>query len=279
MGFPSWTLWGMGLAALGALIAVGLSLIGQSPRLARRLGLRLEVYARSLTGFGFALILLAIGFYLAGVPLGEPTVGEPTAVIEEEETTPDGSGVSQSTEITATLTLAPGESTRSSTPSTGAFGGPPPGSATVITDEVELEGTAAPTSPVTPLATEEQTGEGTPTRTPAPTPTATPTASATATPTPSNTPTTTPTATATPSPTLTPTPIEGETAVVSTNGSNIWLRRSPGGQTLVILQDGQTVLVRPGHANRAGILWQEVSTLDGVVGWVELEFLAFDEES
>jgi hypothetical protein len=277
MGFPMWTLWGMGLAALGALVAVGLSLIGQSPRLSRRLGLRLETAARPLTGFGFALILLAIGFYLAGVPLGVEAPAEPTAEADEVATTPDGGGLSQSTEFTTTVTLAPDELTRSSTPSTGAFGGPPPDSTTVVTGEVELEGTGAPTSPVTPVATSEP--GTTPTRTPAATRTATPTASATATATPSPTPTTTPTATATPSPTLTPTPIEGETATVTTGGSNIWLRRTPGGQTLMLVGDGQVLLVRPGHANRAGILWQEVSTLDGIVGWVELEFLTFDEES
>jgi hypothetical protein len=277
MGFPTWTLWGMGLAALGALIAVGLSLIGQSPRFSRRLGLRLETAARPLTGFGFALILLAIGFYLAGVPLGA-TSAEPTAEADEE-VTPNGAGLSQSPALTATLTLAPGEPTRSSTPSTGAFGGPPPGSTGVVTDGVELEGSGAPTSPVTPAPTGEQAGATTPTRTPAATRTPTPTASSTSTPTPSNTPTTTATPTPTPSPTLTPTPIEGETVVVSTGGSNIWLRRTPGGQTLTLVADGQVLLVRPGHANRAGILWQEVSTLDGIVGWVELEFLTFSEES
>jgi hypothetical protein len=267
----------MGLAAFAALAAIGLALLGQSPRHSMRLGFRLDTYVRTLTGWGFALLLLAMGFFLAGVPLGETPAAEPTAEADESQAT-DGAGLSQSTQMTATLTLAPGEPTRSSTPATGAFGGPPPGSTAVLTDSLPLEGEGAPTSPVTPVATGEQSGDVTSTRTPAPTRTPTPTASATSTPTPSNTPTTTATPTATPSPTLTPTPVEGETALVNSGGSNIWLRRSPGGQTLTLVANGQLLLILPGHANRAGILWQEVSTLDGIAGWVELEFLTFDEE-
>jgi hypothetical protein len=74
-------------------------------------------------------------------------------------------------------------------------------------------------------------------------------------------------------PTLTPTPISGKTAAVNSGGSTIWIRRSPGGQNLVLVQDNDIVLVLPGHANQGGSLWQEVSTLDGFSGWLLEEFL------
>ena len=270
MGFPTWTLIGMGAAILAALIAVGLAFLGQSPTTIRRLSLaraRLDMRVRSLTGWGFAFILLAIGFFLAGVPLGpadepvsqlpEPTATDvddavvtqiPLAEIIEEEITP----------------------TSRSTVSTGAFGQP-------------AEATITPTSPVSansPTPEEAETGSVetdsgtqepsvTPSRTVAPT--ATPTASSVptepATPTPSPSPTQTATAT------LTPTPITGDTATISTNGSTLWVRRTPGGTPLVIVTDGELVVLLPGHANQGGIEWQEVQTLAGLQGWVQTEFL------
>jgi len=72
MGFPIWTLWGMGLSAVAALLAIALSFLAQSPRMLARLhltGSRLDLRARTLTGYGLALLLLAMGFFAAGVPL------------------------------------------------------------------------------------------------------------------------------------------------------------------------------------------------------------------
>jgi hypothetical protein len=67
--------------------------------------------------------------------------------------------------------------------------------------------------------------------------------------------------------------VVGETATVNTNGSTLWVRRAPGGAELVIVRDGDLVLLLPGRANQGGILWQEVQTLAGFSGWVQLEFL------
>jgi hypothetical protein len=42
---------------------------------------------------------------------------------------------------------------------------------------------------------------------------------------------------------------------------------------LVIVLDGEVVLLLAGRANQGGILWQEIQTLPGYSGWVQLEFL------
>jgi hypothetical protein len=83
----------------------------------------------------------------------------------------------------------------------------------------------------------------------------------------------TPTPEATPTPSLTPTPITEDTAVVSTGGSTIWLLRSPGGQNLDLMHDADIVILHSGHANQGGVLWQEISTLSGIRGWLKEEFL------
>lgn len=270
MGFPTWTLIGMGAAVLAALIAVGLALLGQSPTTIRRLSLaraRLDMRVRTLTGWGFAFILLAIGFFLAGVPLG-PAAEPVTQLPEPTATDTDAGDVTQIP--LETIIDGAATPTSQSTVSTGAFGQP-------------ADPTFTPTSPVavnSPTAAgdeadPEETAVGTadPSVTPSRTvaPTATPTASSvptdTATPTPSPSPTQTPT------PTLTPTPITGATATISTNGSTLWVRRTPGGTPLVIVTDGELVILLPGHANQGGIEWQEVQTLAGLQGWVQTEFL------
>ena len=66
----------MGLSVIGALLFLTLSLIAQSPGLQKRVGLsgaRLDLRVRTFTSFAFALLLLAIGFFLAGVPLNSGT--------------------------------------------------------------------------------------------------------------------------------------------------------------------------------------------------------------
>jgi hypothetical protein len=253
----------MGLSALAALLFVGLAFMAQSPRFLARTplaGYRLDLRARTFTGYGFALLLLTFGFFLAGVPLGEEAGLRPTAVAETNPTPAEGT-----LEVIGGAIITPetGTSTRptSLTPASGAFGGPPPGLATEEPDDTVAETTSDATPPTSDPASS-----------PAPLPTATAVPNTpTRTPTPTSTPTATPTIT--PTPTLTPTPIEGETAVITLGGGTVWLRRSPDGQNLLILNDGDTVILRGGHANRTGILWREVSTVQGDVGWIQANFL------
>ena len=65
----------------------------------------------------------------------------------------------------------------------------------------------------------------------------------------------------------------GQTAEVGTSGSTLWLKRSPGGQNLVLVRDGELVLIRAGRANQGGLLWRQVATVTGEEGWLQEEFL------
>jgi len=264
MGFPEWTLWGMGVSSIGALIMIGLALLAQSAETMARMrltGSRFEMGARTFTGYGFALLVLAFGFFFAGVPL-EPLTGE-TAVTTPAATltTPI---IEESVADTAVSTpdsdITPSPRPTNSFAESGSFGGPPPGSDDE-TEETEDVVTAEPGATATPSAT--------PTRTPLPTDTPTST--------PTNTPTSTasPTPTETPTPTVTPTPIDRVTAVLNTGGSTLWLKRSPGGQNVLVVPDGMTVLLENGRAHQGGILWREVRTVDGVLGWLQEEFLDY----
>jgi hypothetical protein len=76
---------------------------------------------------------------------------------------------------------------------------------------------------------------------------------------------------------VTPTPITGATAQIDSSGSNVWVYRSPGGQQLLLVADGDIVILLAGHANQGGVLWQEIQTVNGQVGWIEEIYLAFDE--
>jgi hypothetical protein len=253
-GFPVWTLWGMGLSALGALVAIGLALIGQTPRFMKRTGLgvyRLDLRVRAYTGYGFALLLLAMGFFLAGVPIGPQTNGETVVVVATPTPTPPtGEPVAETSPDDEESPDFPAPIT----PETGAFPGLPP----------ELQ---------TPDVTEESDSDAPPgTATLTPPPAATPTIGPTTTATLTSTPT--PTPTQTPTPTLTPTPIVGDTAVVNALGSNIWVRRIPGGQTLFLVSDRETVILLSGRANQGGIIWREISNLNGLTGWIQAEFLS-----
>ncbi len=253
----------MGLAGLGAVLLLVFALLAQSPGTARRVGFdatRLALRARALTGYALALLLLALGFFVAGVPLesGATSVAtgpQPTAVATAPES---GAMPAPPTDTGPELAVSP----TAGTPVSGAFSGPParPSATETATLDAAL---APPTATPTPPAT----GAG---GTPAPT--ATPAATATATRTPTATPT--PTPTTTPSPTLTPTPISGETAVVRPNASTTWLRRTPGGGLVVQVDNGDTVVLLPRRASFGGAIWQEVSTLDGVAGWIREDLLA-----
>lgn len=260
----------MGLSVTGALIAIALSWLGQSPQLMRRLGLasaRLDRRVRAFTGYALALLLLAIAFFLAGVPLG---------------TASDSQGLAQQEQTSATATDVPGNAdgsdsvsvddiiTTPATPETGAFSGPP-------VSGTSSNETALPTTVVTPRESPLSPDiERTTSTAPNLESSVEPSPSATLRPT----ETATPLPTATPFPTLTPTTIAGETAVVSTLGSTLWLKRSPGGQNLVLVRSGDVVLLLSGHANQGGTLWREVATGDGIQGWLQSEFLVTgDRES
>ncbi len=267
----------MGLAAAGALVAIGLAYIGQSPRFMRRVGLdiyRLDLRIRTFTGYAFALLLLALGFFLAGVPLGEmPAGNENVAEITPEATaTPTLSSLPEEglAEVTpgSLPSATPTIGATSSTPATGAFGGRPPGS-----DDATPAVDAPEGAPTAEAATTE--AEATDPAPPPPTPTSEPEITPTATETPTATPS--PTPTDTPTPTVTPTPITGATAQVDASGSNVWVYRSPGGQQLLLVADGDIVILLAGHANQGGVLWQEIQTVNGQVGWIEEIYLAFNE--
>lgn len=269
----------MGVTAVLALLMTILAYLAQSPRALLRLGLagqRLDLRVKLFTGYALASLILMLGFFLAGVPLDSSSataVSTPTTQVANIQPTSADTGamgdlpptavITENTQTTETETT---DESSTQTPSSGAFGGPPPGSS----DEVIA------TEEIPPSATPEQVG-------PSPTPGddgetagATPTTNGetnTTTPTSSPTATNTPLPTATPTPTITPTLIEGITGTISTNGSTLWVRRSPGGQNLVIVQDNEIVLMENGRANQGGILWREVRTVNGVLGWIQAEFL------
>ncbi|NJN54200.1 MAG: hypothetical protein HC804_05235 [Anaerolineae bacterium] len=72
MGFPTWTLIGMGLTFVGAFVMIILATIAQSPSFAARIGLggtRIAYQVKTFTGYALAFMLLFLGFFLAGVPL------------------------------------------------------------------------------------------------------------------------------------------------------------------------------------------------------------------
>jgi hypothetical protein len=256
----------MGLSSLAALIAVGLAFAAQSPKFlakTRLAGYRLDLRARAFTGYGFALMLLALGFFLAGVPIGELGGGETTAVTQADQT-PQANEVGivggASEDVLAGENVAPRPT--SLTPVSGAFGGPPPGIGGRQQRGRSGHGGSNRQQrrdfDAHPRCGDNCANGGVPN-------TPTPTSSPTQTPT--------PTPTVTPTPTLTPTPIEGPTAVIDVGGGTVWLRSSPDGQNMLILNHGDTVILLSGHANRAGILWREVSTVQGDVGWIRAQFL------
>lgn len=270
MGFPTWTLWGMGAAAFGALIAITLAFLAQSPRLLARLNLtgqRLDLRAKSYTGYGLALLLLAMGFFLAGVPLnrGEGTASTETPAVAGSEAT--GSAADESPALLdEASTEAGGQSGAMVGLPTPTPGGASGAMAGLITPQPTLEsgevisGTAeialppgAESSPQAVVAAETTTQ-----------PTATPTLFPTATPSP------------TPSPTLSPTPILVPTARVNDGTSTLPVRRLPGGVVLVVLVRGDTVIPLPGHAFHSGDAWREIQTVDGVIGWVPEQFLEYE---
>ncbi|GMQ78905.1 MAG: hypothetical protein BMS9Abin02_1451 [Anaerolineae bacterium] len=274
MGFPEWTLLGMGLSLLGALVALSLALLGQAPGLLKRTGLvgaRLDQNVRAFTSYAFALLLLAVGFFIAGVPLGPGA--ETSAVSNNANISAQPAGTSSMIEASPSqppLSSTPIVTSTAATPITGAFGGPPSGGIEKTPTGADLA-TAATLSGTVTDTDATISSELIPTNTQLP-PTPLPEPATT-------TPTSSPSPTRTPSPTITPTPIVSQTAKIDTAGSTIWLVRSPGGRNLVTITDGEVVIILPRHANQGGILWREVSTGSGIVGWVQEEFLNYFELS
>ena len=265
MGFPLWTLFGMAVTSFGALVMLSIAYTAQSPKLLNRLGLsgsRLDLRARAFTGYALALLLLAFGFFIAGVPLGtqpvETELAAATAIVDTNESGAMAPIASATPEPENEVVEAeePAGDSQQTEPATGAFAGPPPAAQTATAEALaaDLEDAPPPTSTPFPTAT------ATPTRTPSPTPTNTAT--------PTNTPT----------PTVTPTPIFEETALINTGTSTLYVKRTPGGQDIALLQGGDVVLLLPGHANVGGILWREISTVDGAIGWVMESFIDMESE-
>src|SRR5690606_29994381 len=111
----------------------------------------------------------------------------------------------------------------------------------------------------------------------APTPEAATQAAPAGTPEPEATATRFPTATPSPepSPTPSPTPILLPTARINDQTSTLPVRRLPGGPVLVVLVRGDTVIPLAGNAFHSGEVWQEIQTVDGVIGWVPDRFLEY----
>lgn len=266
----------MGLSALGALVAIALAFLAQSPRLLNRLNLtgqRLDVRAKSFTGYGLALLLLAMGFFLAGVPLGPEDGATAAGGTADTTALPEGSaGESLAAGATITATVAAGSTGASgqsgamiglATPETGGASGAMAGLITqqpTINAGIIVSGTAEIALP--PGATTgEPVGTAIPGETPLPTSTST------------RVPTATPTSE--PSPTPSPTPILVPTARIGDGTSTLPLRRLPGGVVLVVLVRGDTVIPLSGRAFHTGDVWREIQTVDGVIGWVPEQFLDY----
>jgi hypothetical protein len=259
----------MGISAIAALIALALALVGQSPQFLRRSGLsgaRLDKRVRTFTAFAFAFLLLSFGFFVAGVPIGTQPTGTATtqsgdsaisalpgaALVSPEP----GNAISSIPQVSAAATRA--------TPATGSFDGPPLSTADV--QQRQTEESAEILDPAGQSGSAPQESATSP-RSATTTPTSTPGATSTPPPPP----------TLTPTPSLTPTPVLGKTTPVETQGSTVWVRRSPGGQNLVLVHDGDLLFILNGHANQGGIIWSEIRTLEGLVGWLQEEFLLLEE--
>ncbi len=78
-------------------------------------------------------------------------------------------------------------------------------------------------------------------------------------------------------PTNTPAPVV-ETAVVS-SGVGVWLRAAPStsGEQLEWLLDGTVLTLLDGQETADDLLWQQVQTEAGVIGWVAADFLLTPE--
>lgn len=274
----------MGLAAFGALVTIGLAYLAQSPRLLTRLNLvneRLDLRAKSFTGYGLALLLLALGFFLAGVPLNRdigstgsvnsPATETAAALSVAGISGDESSSTSSEPEAGTVVETVGGQSgamvglpAASPGGSSGAMSGMNAPLPSLAPDEI-ISGTVEIPSPASEEIGEAGTTPAAETEQDAAVPTGT------ATPPPPATPT------ATPSPTPTATPIRVPTAKINDQTSTLPIRRLPGGTPLVILVRGDVVIPLTGNAFYKGELWQEVKTVAGIVGWVQDRFLDYGD--
>jgi hypothetical protein len=255
----------MGLAGVGALIAIALALLAQSPRLLTRLNLsgsRLDLRAKAYTGYGLALLLLAMGFFLAGVPLGsgnEPAAGaageatsgpedNPTDVAEIiPATTGDDINPNGPSGQTGAMVGLTTRSTQATPLSEAADVTPEPGIITGTLTTATAEAIPPPEQSATPSPTVRLTATLSPSATPSPTPPPTPTA----------------------------TPILVPTARIGNDTSTLPVRRTPSGPVLVVLTRGDTVIPLTGRAFHSGEVWREIQTVNGIFGWVPERFLEY----
>ena len=272
MGFPTCTLVGMGAGGLGALLFIIIAYLALSPGVLLRLGLsgaRLDLRVKSFIGYALACLLLMAGFFGAGVPLDGvvETAVPPTPINAQPEPESMATVIVFATPTIELTTAVSEASATNEGPASGAMGDPPP------PNEEDTPDSGA----FVPIGEEEVVSEEEATPSAEAGPSSTPTVELSTTPVAATvTPTPTPSPTITPTPTLTPTPIDGDTAVMALNGGVIWLRRSPGGQNLVILSDEDVVLLGNGRANRDGRIWREIITVDGVTGWIQEIYLNFE---
>ncbi len=277
MAFPSWTLIGMGASMIGALIMTLLTYLAMSPQALARLRLansQLPLRAREFVGYTVACLLLVIGFFLAGVPIGDSPEGTAVTIIitatpQPITPTSEAEPTDDETSLDSLLQFSDEESTPSfNNEDSGSFGS----SVGISTQTPEAESEQA-TLEATIESGEDEEAEADAPATELPTSTPVPTETAVVPPTvtPTTLPTETPTST--PIPTQTPVPPLGETAVIQTGGNTLWVRQTPGGRTLTLLNDGTTVILSDGVANWNGEAWQEIRTLDGTLGWVQREFI------
>ena len=287
-GFPAWTLIGMGISALGAVIFTALAFFAQSPNLLARfrlLGTEFASNTRRLTGLGLASTLLVWGFFMAGVPLGNQLTDVVQPVDAPATTSADGdSNTNSIAQIEDSADGATGEvdAIESESAETGGFGS---AAATQPANEDEAEsepnGTSVSGSFGRPAEGNDDSAEEaaeSASSTPTPTPVSqAATVAPTNTPTPTATPS--PIPTATPTPTITPTAIKADTISVSFDGSVRWVYRVPGDNSrLQLINNGDQLFLESGRAMVKGVTWQEVRLLDGRLGWIQLRFLDLGEE-
>ncbi|MEM8858586.1 MAG: hypothetical protein AAGD96_09705 [Chloroflexota bacterium] len=292
-GFPTWTLIGMGVCGGLSVLFNALAYLAQSPDMQTRLrvaGLPFVQNGRRYSGLGLALVLVGMGFFMAGVPLESSGSGAEADELASDAVVEDTSAadlpeVSEVDEVASIVEGAP----ESSEAQSGSFGSAEEDAASIEDDsepaEEPSDGSesgsfsqpADVSEPeednsvvVSEAATEEPTETVAPTQAPSETPTAEPTNTPVPTATPSPTPTNTPT------PTITPTTIAVDTVEVAFDGSVLWVYRVPNNQRLALVNNGDQLIMLPGRAIVQGTTWQEVSLLDGSPGWIQLRYLVLD---
>ena len=79
-----------------------------------------------------------------------------------------------------------------------------------------------------------------------------------------------------PSPTTT---TAGPTTAVVSSGVGVWLRATPGtsGEQLEWLLDGTVLTVLVPRQQADGLEWQQVLTVDGIQGWVAVDYILYNE--